>query len=55
MLSRRREPPLANRVVEREMREFRARMEAMEAAQRRAPNIGDVVMKKVKRLRFKKL
>jgi hypothetical protein len=36
------EPPLANRVVEREMRELRARLEAMEAAQRRAPDAGDI-------------
>jgi hypothetical protein len=39
---RRGEPPLANRAVEREMRELRARLEAMEAAQRRAPDAGDV-------------
>jgi hypothetical protein len=36
------EPPLANRVVEREMRELRARLEVMEAAQRRAPDAGDI-------------
>jgi hypothetical protein len=42
MPPRRRDPPLANRVVEREMREFHGRMEAMEATQRRAPDIGDV-------------
>jgi hypothetical protein len=42
MPPRRREPPLANRVVEREMRELRARLETMEATQRRAPDVGDV-------------
>jgi hypothetical protein len=42
MLPRRRDLPLANHVVEREMREFHARMEAMEATQRRAPDVGDV-------------
>jgi hypothetical protein len=31
---RRGEPPLANRVVEREMRELHARLEAMEAVHR---------------------
>jgi hypothetical protein len=36
------EPPLANRIVEREMRELRARLEAMEAVQRRAPDAGDI-------------
>jgi hypothetical protein len=36
------EQPLANRVVEREMRELRARLEAMEAVQRRAPDSGDI-------------
>jgi len=36
------EPPLANRYVEREMREVRARLEKMEAAQRRAPDTGDI-------------
>jgi hypothetical protein len=42
MPPRRRDLPLANHVVEREMRELHARMEAMEATQRRAPDIGDV-------------
>jgi hypothetical protein len=42
LLSRQVEPPLANRYVEREMREVRARLEAMEAAQRRAPDTGDI-------------
>jgi hypothetical protein len=36
------EPPVANRVVEREMRELCARLEVMEAVQRRAPDVGDV-------------
>jgi hypothetical protein len=36
------EPGLANRVVEREMRELHARLEAMEAAQRRALDVGDI-------------
>jgi hypothetical protein len=39
---RRGEAPLANRVVEREMRELHARLETMEATQRRAPDVGDV-------------
>jgi hypothetical protein len=42
MPPRRREMPLANRAVEREMRELHARSETMEEAQRRAPDIGDV-------------
>jgi hypothetical protein len=36
------EPPLSNRAMEREMRELHARLEAMEAAQRRAPDAGDI-------------
>jgi hypothetical protein len=36
------EQPLSNRVVEREMRELRARLEVMEEAQRRAPDAGDI-------------
>jgi hypothetical protein len=39
---RRVEPPIANRAMEREMRELRARMDAMETTQRRAPDAGDV-------------
>jgi hypothetical protein len=35
-------PPVENRVVEREMRELRARLDAMETTQRRAPDAGDV-------------
>jgi hypothetical protein len=43
MPSRRRgEPPLANRVVEREMRELCARLDMMEAPQRRALDVGDI-------------
>jgi glucose-6-phosphate isomerase len=43
MLPRRQgEAPLTNRVVEREMRELHARLETMEATQRRAPNVRDV-------------
>ena len=36
------EPPLANRAIEREMQELHARLEAMEAVQRRAPDAGDI-------------
>jgi hypothetical protein len=36
------EPPVENRSMEREMRELRARMDAMETTQRRAPDVGDV-------------
>jgi hypothetical protein len=36
------ELPVANRSMEREMRELRARMDSMETKQRRAPNVGDV-------------
>jgi hypothetical protein len=36
------EPPLANHVVEREMREVCEILEAMEAVQRRAPDAGDI-------------
>jgi hypothetical protein len=42
MPPRRQELPLANRVVEREMRELRTQLETMEAAHRREPDIGDV-------------
>ena len=35
------EPPLENRVVGREMRELRARLEAMEAMQKRTPTAED--------------
>ena len=36
------DPPVANRAMEREMRELHARMDAMETKQRRALNVGDV-------------
>jgi L-ribulose-5-phosphate 3-epimerase UlaE len=36
------EAPLSNRVVERKMRELRARLEVMEAAKRRAPDVGNI-------------
>jgi hypothetical protein len=55
MPPRRRELPLANRVVEREMRELRAQLETMEAAQRRAPDVGDVSDAKSEEVRLKKL
>jgi hypothetical protein len=35
-------PPVANRVVERDMRELRTRLYAMGTTQRRAPDVGDV-------------
>jgi hypothetical protein len=38
---RRVEPPVANKDMEREMRELPARLNAMETTQRRAPNAGD--------------
>jgi hypothetical protein len=39
---RRAEPPVANRAMEREMQEIRARLDAMETTQRRAPDARDV-------------
>jgi hypothetical protein len=43
MLPRRRvDPPVANRAMEREMRELRARLDAMETTQRRVLDAGDV-------------
>jgi hypothetical protein len=42
MPPRRREVPLANHVVEREMRELHTRLEIMEVTQRRTPDIGDI-------------
>jgi hypothetical protein len=36
------EPPVANRAMEREMRELHARMDAMETTQRREPDASDV-------------
>jgi hypothetical protein len=35
------EPPIENRAMERKMREIRARLDAMEAKKRRAPDVGD--------------
>jgi hypothetical protein len=44
MLPRRHlEPLVANRAMESEMRELRARLDAMETTQRRAPDVGDVI------------
>jgi hypothetical protein len=42
MSPRRREAPVANPIVEREMQELHAILETMEAEKRRAPNVGDV-------------
>jgi hypothetical protein len=42
MPRRRAEPPVENRVVEREMREICARLDVMETTQRIAPDAGDV-------------
>jgi hypothetical protein len=36
------EQPLDNWAIEREMREIHARIEAMEVAQRREPDVGDI-------------
>ena len=36
------EPPLSNCAMEREMREIHAKLEAMEVAQRRTPDFGDI-------------
>jgi hypothetical protein len=36
------EPPVTNKAMERDMRELCARMDAMEIAQRRAPDAGDI-------------
>ena len=36
------QPPVANRAIEREMRELRARLEVMEVVQRRESDAGDV-------------
>jgi len=47
MLSRRHvEPPIANTDMEMDMRELRARLDAMETTKRRAPNAGDVIKEK---------
>jgi hypothetical protein len=43
MLPRRHaEPPIANRAVEREMRELCVRLDVMDTVQSREPNVGDV-------------
>jgi hypothetical protein len=42
MPPRRRQPPLANRAVERDILELCTRLETMEETQRRAPDVGDV-------------
>jgi hypothetical protein len=39
---RRVDPPVANRAMERDMRELHARLDAMETTQRRVPDVGDV-------------
>jgi hypothetical protein len=39
---RRVEPLVSNRAMEREMRELRSRLDAMEMTQRRAPDVGGV-------------
>jgi hypothetical protein len=36
------ESPIENRAMEREMRELRGRLDAMETTQRRAPDAGDI-------------
>jgi hypothetical protein len=36
------DPPVANRVMEREMRELRERLDSMETTKRRVPNAGDI-------------
>jgi hypothetical protein len=36
------EPPVENRAMEMETRELRARLDAMEIAQRREPDVGDI-------------
>jgi hypothetical protein len=36
------EPVVANRAVEREMRELRVRLDSMETTQRREPDVGDI-------------
>jgi hypothetical protein len=42
MLPRRRDRPMPDPAVEREMRELRARLDSMETAQRRTVNAGDI-------------
>jgi hypothetical protein len=47
------EQPLANRVVEREMGELHARLEAMEVVQRRSPSAGDIIDAETKEVEVK--
>jgi hypothetical protein len=42
MPPRRRDRPMPDLAVEREMRELRARLDAMETSQRHAVNVGDI-------------
>jgi hypothetical protein len=37
------DPPVANRAMEREMRELCVRLDAMKTTQRRAPDAGDII------------
>ena len=46
------DPPVANRVMEREMRELRARLDSMETTQRRAPDVGDVSEAEMEEVEF---
>jgi hypothetical protein len=52
---RRRERPVVNATMEEEMRQLRARLDAMETMQRRAPKLVMSVKMKVKMLKQKKL
>jgi hypothetical protein len=45
------DPPVANRAMEREMRELCVRLDAMETTQRRAPDAGDVSEAEVRKCR----
>jgi hypothetical protein len=45
---RRVDPPVANRAMEREMRELCVRLDAMETTQRRTPDVGDVSEAEIK-------
>jgi hypothetical protein len=47
------DPPVANRAMEREMRELRARLDAMETTQRRAPDAGDVSEAEIENIEVK--
>ena len=46
------DPPVANRVMEREMRELRARLDSMETTQRRALDVGDVSEAEMEEVEF---